>query len=144
MLIRLGYDIELQLFTPTTVIAVLNVHPSRVPDLREPDEIRVSPAVEQDKYLDSFGNICTRIAAPAGPLRLRNNTLIEDSGEPDAVNWDAPVLPTEKLPADTVQFLLASRYCEVDRSPNLHGRCSGTFPPAGPERRPSATGCTTM
>jgi len=128
VLIRLGYDIELQLFTPTTVIAVLNVHPSRITDLREPDVIEISPDVVQDKYLDSFGNICTRIAAPAGPLRLYNSTLIEDSGEPDAVDWDAPALPAEKLPADTVQFLLASRYCEVDRLSELAWGLFGNIP----------------
>jgi transglutaminase-like putative cysteine protease len=116
MLIRLGYDIELQVLQPTAVVAVLNVHPSRASDLREPDEIRVTPEAPQDQYLDTFGNICSRItAAQPGPLRLSNSTLIEDSGLPDAIDWDAPQLPVEQLPFETLQFLIPSRYCEVDR-----------------------------
>jgi transglutaminase-like putative cysteine protease len=119
MLIRLGYDIELILSQPTTVIAVLNVHSSRTADLREPDEIQISPNSHREEYLDSFGNVCTRIMAQPGSLRLWSSTLIEDSGQPDAVDWSAPQLPVEQLPFDTLQFLLASRYCEVDRLSTL-------------------------
>ncbi len=115
MLIRLGYDIELEISVPMTVIAVLNVHPSRTKDLREPDEIQISPETTGEKYTDCFGNICTRIEAPQGPLRLSASTLIEDSGNPDPVDWNAPQLPVSRLPKETLQFLLASRYCEVDR-----------------------------
>ena len=75
MLIRLGYDIELQLSMPMTVIAVLNVHPSRRQDLREPDEIQIFPPSLSDVYTDVFGNICTRIQAAQGPLRLSTSTL---------------------------------------------------------------------
>jgi hypothetical protein len=70
MLIRLGYNIELKIAQAMAVVAVLNVHSSRIRDLREPDEIHTSPKVAQEEYLDSFGNICTRIAALPGPLRL--------------------------------------------------------------------------
>jgi transglutaminase-like putative cysteine protease len=119
MLIRLGYDIELGIAQPMTVVAVLNVHPSRTADLRESDEIQISPEASREQYMDSFGNICTRIMAPQGSLRLWSSTLIEDSGQPDAVDWNAPQLAVEQLPADTLQFLLASRYCEVDRLSDL-------------------------
>jgi transglutaminase-like putative cysteine protease len=119
MLIRLGYDIELINSQPTTIIAVLNVHPSRTADLREPDDIHISPPTPQEQYRDSFGNICTRILAPPGSVRLWSSTLIEDSGQPDAVDWNARQLPVEQLPFDTLQFLLASRYCEVDRLSTL-------------------------
>ena len=97
MLIRLGYDIELQISQPMTVVAVLNVHPSRAADLREPDEIQISPDVPRQQYLDSFGNVCTRIIAPQGPLRLSNSTLIEDSGQPDPVDWSAAAGACRKI-----------------------------------------------
>jgi transglutaminase-like putative cysteine protease len=132
MLIRLGYDIELQISQPMTVVAVLNVHPSRTADLREPDEIEISPEAPTEKYLDSFGNICTRILAPQGPFRLSGSTLIEDSGEPDAVNWDAPQTPVDQLPTETLQFLLASRYCEVDRLSELAWQLFGNTTPGWP------------
>jgi transglutaminase-like putative cysteine protease len=132
MLIRLGYDIELEISQPMAVVAVLNVHPSRTADLREPDEVHLSPEAPREQYLDSFGNICTRIMAPQGPLRFWNSTLIEDSGETDAVDWNAPQLPVEQLPTDTLQFLLASRYCEVDRLSELAWQLFGGTAPGWP------------
>ncbi len=119
MLLRLGYDIELGLSQPTAIVAVLNVHPSRVADLREPDEIQLSPDVSQERYTDSFDNICNRFVAPPGNLRLSGSTLIEVSGDTDAVGWSAPQVPVEDLPIETLQFLLSSRYCEVDRLSGL-------------------------
>ena len=132
MLIRLGYDVELQLSVPMTVIAVLNVHPSRTKDLREPDEIQISPAIKQSTYHDVFGNICTVVEAPAGPLRFSNTTLIEDSGDPDPVDWNAPQLPIAELPRETLQFLLASRYCEVDRMSDIAWQLFGNTQPGWP------------
>jgi transglutaminase-like putative cysteine protease len=132
MLIRLGYDIQLELSMPMTVVAVLNVHPSRAKELRELDEIQISPEAEQERYLDSFGNVCTTIQAPRGSLRLFNSTLIEDSGEPDPVDWSAPQLPIADLPKNTLQFLRASRYCEVDRLSDLAWQLFGNTKPGWP------------
>ena len=129
MLIRLGYDIELEISQPMTVVAVLNVHPSRAADLREPDEIRISPETSRDQYTDVFGNVCTRIQASQGPLRLWNSTLIEDTGQPDDTDWDAPQLPVDRLPVETLQFLLASRYCEVDRLSEVAWQLFGNIAP---------------
>ena len=49
MLIRLGYDIELEIAQTMAVVAVLNVHPSRIRDLRVLDEIHTSPGVAQEQ-----------------------------------------------------------------------------------------------
>ncbi len=118
MFIRLGYDIQFDIPAPLAMVALLHVHPSRTGDLREPDILRTEPEIPVQIYLDSFGNICSRFAAPAGTLRLYNSTLIEDSGEPDAIALDAPQIPVEALPTETLRFLLASRYCDVDRMSN--------------------------
>jgi transglutaminase-like putative cysteine protease len=114
MLIRLGYDIELEIFQPLTVVGVLNVHPSRVADLLEPDRVQVSPSIPVEEYDDTFGNRGTRLLAPPGILRLSNSTLIQDSGLPDPVDSNAAKIPVEELPSETLQFLLPSRYCQVD------------------------------
>jgi transglutaminase-like putative cysteine protease len=132
MFIRLGYDIELEISQQMAVVAVLNVHPSRVADLVEPDEIQISQLVPRDEYFDTFGNKCTRILAQPGPLRLWSSTLIDDSGEPDEVDWDAPQIPVDQLPHDTLRFLLASRYCEVDRLSTLAWQLFGTTAPGWP------------
>jgi transglutaminase-like putative cysteine protease len=129
MLIRLGYDIQFDIPAPVAMVAMLHVHPSRTADLREPDELRLTPAAAVDIYHDSFGNICTRFVAPSGQLRLYNSTLIEDSGEPDLVNPGACQVPVQDLPSEVLQYLLPSRYCEVDQLLNTAGELFGMTEP---------------
>src|SRR5204863_4569269 len=117
---------------PLPVVAVLNVHPSRTRDLLEPDELRISPEVDRHDYIDGFGNICSRFLAPAGTLRLWNSTLIRDEGLPDDFDSQADQTPIEHLPPETLQFLLASRYCEVDRLSELAWQLFADVPPGWP------------
>src|SRR3954465_7606076 len=101
MLIRLGYDIRFDIVSPEPVVALLSVHPTRRGDLREPDQVTVNGNGTAFEYRDSFGNICTRLVAPLGTLRLSNSTLIHDSGSPDVVSLDAREVPVEELPPET-------------------------------------------
>jgi len=128
MLIRPGYDIQFEIPQDVPFVSLLNVHPSRVQDLHEPDELTVEPRVPVSRYIDVFGNRCTKFLAPAGPLRLYNSTLIEDSGEPDAVNGSAREVPVEYLPEKVLMYLLASRYCEVDLLTDTAARLFGGLP----------------
>ena len=114
MLIRLAYDIQFQIPAPVAMVALLNVHPSRVPDLLEPDELQTEPGLEVSNYIDSFGNRCSRFVAPPGPLRLTNSTLIRASDSPDEVNLFARQMDVGDLPSEILSYLLSSRYCEVD------------------------------
>ena len=114
MLIRLGYDIQFDIAAAVPMTALLNVHPSRRGDLREPDQLRVEPAVYVEEYRDIFGNMSARFVAPQGPVRLVNSTLIEDSGLPDPVPMHAREVPIAQLPLDTLRYLMSSRFCEVD------------------------------
>lgn len=132
MLIRLGYDIELDFSRETTVVALLSVHPSRRGDLVEADVVGMTPPSIQHQYLDGFGNLCTRFEAPAGRVRLRNSTLIRDSGVPDEVGTWAREIPVAELPDDTLQFLLASRYCEVDRLSDMAWNLFANVQPGWP------------
>ena len=129
MKIRLGYDIAFETPREVAMVAMLHVHPSRIPDLLEPDTLETNAGVVKDEYVDSFGNRCTRLVAPQGELRLSATTLIEDSGLPDAAGTYAVEHPVGELPTDTLQFLLASRYCEVDLlSPIAHDLFGGIAP----------------
>src|SRR5579863_10068039 len=109
VLIRLGYDISFEMSIDVPIVALLNVHPSRAGDLRQPDELHLDPNVLIDTYIDSFGNICSRFVAPAGVIRLFNSTLISDSGELDARNPNARQAPVGELPPETLRYLLLSR-----------------------------------
>ena len=134
MFIRLGYDLQFYLPAPLDYVAQLHVHPSRVADLREPDVLRVTSGegdVPTREYNDGYGNICTRFQAPAGNLRIWNSTLIEDSGLPDPLAYDAREVPLEELPNDVLVFLLNSRYCEVDLLSPTAFDLFGHLPPGG-------------
>ena len=119
MLIRLGYDIQFDIPAQVAMVGVLHVHPARVQDLREPDELTIEPSLKIESYLDSYGNRCSRFLAPAGSLKITNSTLIEDPGTPDPVSLNAQEHPVNELPPETLRYLLNSRYCEVDRLSNL-------------------------
>ncbi len=115
MLIRLGYELAFDIPERVSVLTMLHVHPSRHNDLHEPDEMVVEPHVEIEEYVDGFGNRVSRFVAPKGSLRLIGTTLINDPGTPDPVNLAAREHPVEELPHEVLQFLINSRYCEVDR-----------------------------
>ncbi len=129
MLIRLGYDIRFQLFAPVPIVALLNIHSSRDNDLLEPDDLRIQPNINSEHYIDSFGNRCCRFVAPPGELQLFNSTLIRDSGELDPQNLDAREVPVGDLPHETLRYLVASRYCEVDLISPIAVELFGNTPP---------------
>jgi transglutaminase-like putative cysteine protease len=115
MLIRAGYDIRFETTQPVPMLANLSVHPSRNKDLRTAQRIMSTPDVPLYDYVDSFGNICTRLTIPAGGITLSTGFVIEDSFDPDPVAPDAPQIAVEDLPDEAVMYLLGSRYCETDR-----------------------------
>jgi transglutaminase-like putative cysteine protease len=116
VLIRIGYDIELAVATPMALIYLLRVHPSRRDDLVAPESVRLSGGLIAEEYIDSFGNHCGRVNVPLGTptVRITNEALIRDSGELDEIDPEARQRDPTELPLATLQFLLPSRYCEVD------------------------------
>ena len=118
MQITAGYDIVYDCPGPTPMILLLSPHPSRDPDLAQPHEIAFEPAIPSERYLDGFGNVCTRILAPQGRLSIACRMVVRDSGLPDRLVPDARQLPVEALPVDTLVYLLGSRYCDTDRMSN--------------------------
>jgi transglutaminase-like putative cysteine protease len=128
MILRLGYNIEFELPAPVAMVALLNVHPSRTPDLRAADELCLEPATSLETFIDSFGNRCARFVAPQGTLRLSNSFLISDAGHPDPVKLDARELPPQELPHDALRYLYNSRYCEVDRFSTIALELFGSVP----------------
>ncbi len=132
MLIRIGYDIELAVATPMALIYLLRVHPSRRDDLLAPEDLRLSGDMLAEDYIDSFGNHCGRVNVPAGTptVRITNSATIRDSGALDELAPEARQHDPTELPFSTLQFLLPSRYCEVDSEllPFAWNRFGGTAP----------------
>jgi transglutaminase-like putative cysteine protease len=132
MKIRLGYDMVFTIPHEVAVVAMLHVHPTRIPDLLEPDILEVNAGVVKGMYRDGFGNICSRLGVPPGELHLHGTTLIEDTGEPDASGEGAEECPVSNLPTETLPFLLASRYCEVDLLSPIAHEVFGVVEPGWP------------
>jgi transglutaminase-like putative cysteine protease len=129
MQIRLGYELDYDLPQPTPMILTLNVHHSRISDLVRPDHMKTTPSVPMAAYRDKFGNWCTRLVAPAGHFGVTSDATINDSGEAEPVVPSAIQLPVQRLPEETLLFLLGSRYCETDKMSQIAwDRFSNTQP----------------
>jgi transglutaminase-like putative cysteine protease len=117
--IRAGYDIAFNCFQEVPMVLMLTVHPSRKADLLTDHSMRISPNVLAKDYTDVFGNVCTRLVAPAGRIEIRTEFVIKDSGLPDAVAPNAPQVPLHELPDSALMYLLGSRYCDTQKLSDL-------------------------
>ena len=126
MLIKSEFDIQFQLAHPTATVAMLHLHPSLerhvrmgnvlvIENLEEGAAPGYGRLIGSMEYRDSFGTRCSRFVAPAGRLRLSGTSTIDVDGMPEPVDPNARQMPIEELPSEVLQFLLPSRYCEVDR-----------------------------
>jgi transglutaminase-like putative cysteine protease len=114
MQFRIGYEFTYYLPQDVPMILLVNVHYSRASDMITPDHLTTDPSIPVTSYRDAFGNWCSRLLAPAGPLRLRTDAVVKDHGFPDLVVPEAAQHLVEHLPEETLVFLLGSRYCETD------------------------------
>lgn len=125
MKIKSEFEIQFHIPKQTPIVAVLHVHPSVESKLLSTDTLRVERIVAADdrtesallhvsRYIDGFGNRCSRFVAPVGVIRLSGSNVIEVSDTPDPQGDGLLQTPVEYLPDETLQFLLASRYCQVD------------------------------
>lgn len=114
MKIRFGYELVYSVPQLTPMLFTLHSQPQGSQQLLQPDFMRTEPAVPFFFYPDVFGNTCTRLEAPPGLFRVTADGILQDSGVPEAAQWDACEYQVRDLPAETLQYLLASRYCETD------------------------------
>ena len=103
--------------------------PSRAADLIVPDLVRVSPLRPLSVYTDSFGNICCRLVAPAGELRIVTDTVVEDS-RPARCGRAGRARSIRSASCRTMRcsFLIGSRYCETDQLIGLAWSLFGNTP----------------
>jgi transglutaminase-like putative cysteine protease len=131
MKIRAGYEITYDCQQPTPMIVELSVHPIRRNDLVTPDTMRLQPAVPIKEYRDGFGNLCQVIKAPKGEITMSSDFIIEDSGKLDEIAPEVVDHALDKLPGETLVYLLGSRYCETDRLSEFAWSRFGGFPKGG-------------
>jgi transglutaminase-like putative cysteine protease len=128
MRIRTGFEIIYDCPVPVPMLLMVSVHPSRRQDLETDDALTTDPVVPVRQYLDGFGNICTRLLAPAGRTVLSADFVIRDTGLVDDYAPEAIQHPVEDLPEDILVYLLSSRYCETDRLSDFAWKRFGTGP----------------
>src|SRR5579864_7028618 len=114
MLIQVGYDISVRVSSSVTIVFLLRVHPSRESTLLTSDQPQIEPPSAVEHYRDTFSNLCGRLTATAELVSWRCRAIVQDSGQPDVYVPHAKSLDVGMLPAETLVFLLPSRYCEVD------------------------------
>jgi transglutaminase-like putative cysteine protease len=132
MFIRVGYDIVFEHPVATPIVAMLYLHPACQPAIRRSEYLLLEPQAEISEYIDGFGNRCGRLTSPAGRIRFWNDAVLEDSGEPDRRNPAAVQQRIQDLPYDAIEFLIASRYCEVDRMMEVAWATFGAVPEGWP------------
>jgi transglutaminase-like putative cysteine protease len=129
--IRVGYELVYECGQPTPMILKLRIHPSQVTGHTVPDPMVTTPVVQISTYRDGFENVCTRITAPAGRIRLSTDAVVMCSGDPDRVAALARQCPVQDLPEETLPFLFGSRYCETDRLSQAAWDLFGKSPQGG-------------
>lgn len=114
MLIRFGFEIEIDCTAPVPMLLALSAHNDVIGRLIGRDQVRLTPECNATIYDDRFGNRITRIVAPVGTTRLWSDCVIDLDAQPD------PQVPTARqhsisdLPDDVLSHLMPSRYCDSD------------------------------
>lgn len=114
MHIHIGFRLRFAIPAPTPMVLQLQVYPNRY-TFPKVEQLTLTPFTTSESFIDVFGNAARRVIAPSGTFELMNDGVVEVSGAADAVEWQAMQQPINALPIDTLPFLVASRYCEVDR-----------------------------
>ena len=136
MRIRNQFALEFDMPRAAAMIGLLRLHPS-LNERQQSEEVLLAEHVsggvgqklEIDDYLDGFGNRCSRFVAPTGHLRLTGNSVIEAEAVRDEIATYARQHAVEELPTEVLQFLLASRYCQVDQMSLVAGDLFGHTTP---------------
>ena len=89
MLIRYGYEITVNCAQPTPMVCLLSVSEDRKADIRVAEKVFTTPIIPTTTYLDTFGNRCRRLVAPAGDFAIWGDATIEDDGKIDPANFAA-------------------------------------------------------
>lgn len=114
MLIRFGFEIEIQCPEPVPMLLALSTHTELKGRLIGLDFVRTPEESNAWTYVDRFGNRFTRILAPTGSTTLWSDCVVELDGNPDPQAPSAEQHAIAELPNDVLTFLMASRYCDSD------------------------------
>lgn len=114
MRLSAGCELVLEVDEPGPISLILMLRPSSSSTQWITEERHsLAPRVPVHEYVDSFGNLCQCVRAPAGRFVIRTEITAETSPTLD-VSPGAPLELVADLPDNTFPFLLPSRYCPSD------------------------------
>lgn len=129
MLIRIGFEIEVRCTSPAPLLMALSIHPDFPGRILGEDKVRSTGGNMLREYRDGFNNRISRTVSPIGTTVYWSDCISEVSGLPDHVPFGAKQHEVDDLPEETLNFLIASRYCDSDKLGAFAWEMFGTVPP---------------
>jgi transglutaminase-like putative cysteine protease len=117
MKLKAGCELQLSAPSPVPLVAMLRPR-SGAAQWVISERYELAPFVKAIEYVDSFGNLCQRLTAPAGKFRILTEVMIEVNDSITVGHGTSPT-PWPELPDSALQFLLPSRYCPSDTMEKL-------------------------
>ncbi|MEQ8664116.1 MAG: transglutaminase family protein [Rhodospirillales bacterium] len=114
MKIRIGYELSTICPKPTPMLLALSLYGDQTEIICGAAGIHTEPDTAIDEFHDGFGNRRARLLSPAGRLTVWSDCIVNDDGLPDGFDWNARQHEVADLPAETLTYLSASRFCESD------------------------------
>jgi transglutaminase-like putative cysteine protease len=125
--LQAGCEIEFEVGAATPLVLMLRPRSGYGQWIAQ-ETYALRPAVPVVEYVDSFGNLCQRLVAPAGTFRI-HTTVVAEVADASDVQPGAPFTPVQDLPDGALQYLLPSRYCQSDMLGDLAREIVGNVNP---------------
>ena len=113
MTLKTGCSLDYYSNEETPLILLLNLFKGASQTVIQ-EEWTTEPSVQMTEYVDMYGNICQRLIAPIGSFAV-NTTGCVETDEYATVDYTADFMLVQDLPAETLLYLLPSRFCESDK-----------------------------
>jgi transglutaminase-like putative cysteine protease len=119
LLVNGGFNLAYECSDFTPMVFMVHLRPEEAINLMQPEYMTLYPEVEFSNYIDSFGNLCTRLIAPPGRLSIWNRFAMAVDELPEEMPVYAYQHSVPELPEDTLQYLIGSRYCDTQKLSSL-------------------------
>ncbi len=113
MWLRTSCNLAFELNVPTPFVFMLRPR-SGAQQWIAAEKYKLQPSVPVFEFTDSYGNLCQRLIAPAGPFAIQTAADVMTADQVDEAPG-APFVEVQNLPDAVLSYLLPSRYCESDR-----------------------------
>jgi transglutaminase-like putative cysteine protease len=119
LLVRVGCKLVFEASAAATLL--LNLRPRTDPrQALHQEMLAIGEGLPAEEYIDSHGNVVSRVLLPAGRHEVRHDALVAVSPLPDRHDLlDAAPVPPARLPPGLLRYTLPSRYCESDKLGNF-------------------------